>query len=162
MATTPTDRKASREPAAAKGRRRGRGLFGVRHPVGRLVLDLLVFGALAVGGYFAAAKHLSSLMESDEGDGVDEKAINDQQQQELEDWQRTRKGWERLFESACRSWPGYIVDVGLPARLKLVQIGPDIRPMMWRKLESASYAERISAIYILAAVSYTHLTLPTN
>ncbi len=48
--------------------------------------------------------------------------------------------------------PGYIVDVGRPARLKLTELGPRVRPLILEKLESHNYAERICAIQVLGSV----------
>jgi hypothetical protein len=137
VSKTPTDDAASREPAAIK-----RPRLGGR----RLVADLLVFAAIAVAGYFALARYLPRATHESPEEAADH------QQQELDEWQRTSQGWERLFESSCQSWPGYIVDVGRPARLKLVQIGQPVQAMMLRKLQSPNYSERISAIYVLAEI----------
>jgi hypothetical protein len=129
----PISTRSSRE--APTGTRRG-------FRASRLIVDLVVFGALAVGGYFVLARNLPRAADD----------LADKQKQELDEWQSTPQGWERLFERACLSWPGYIVDVGHPARLKLVEIGQGIRPMMLAKLQSTNYSERISAIYVLAQI----------
>ena len=46
-----------------------------------------------------------------------------------------------------------------PARLKLVELGPKVRPMMLRKLNSRDYNERISAIYVLAEIGEPRLSI---
>ena len=107
--------------------------------------------ALAAGVCFIIAElHFSQNntlpSASDEPDEPEEQLAYD-------DWQRQGPvGWERLFECASKGWPGYIVDVGRPPRLKLTALGAKVRPLMLEKLESPEYAERITAIQVLASV----------
>jgi len=155
-----TSRRTSSRRAAAKRARRSAGFFGVRHPLGRFILSLLLLAAIGIGGYFAVAKHLLPLTENEDesSDALDDGF--DEQQQALLEWQQSGpEGWERLFESSCQSWPGYVVDVGRPARLKLVELGPKIRPMMLRKLKSPDYNQRISAIYVLAEIGEPRINI---
>ena len=45
-----------------------------------------------------------------------------------------------------------MVDVGLPARLKLTEVGPPLRPFLEEKLGSGEYTERMTAIQLLASI----------
>jgi hypothetical protein len=129
-----------------KPRRRRRALW-VR------LLELLLIALIAAGGYLAIDALLRNRSERQARIADGDDAVISDAQPPLDEWQRQGPGgWLRLFDEACKGMPGYQVDVGLPARLKLAELGAQVRPLMLEKLNSPEYAERICAIQVLAAI----------
>jgi hypothetical protein len=120
--------------------------FGVKHGGRRAALIscaviVIVGGAcLALDRYYFRPRRM------------DAEASGEAEKRRLERWSRSPRGWERLFEKASASMPGYIVDVGRPARLKLVEVGPELRTFLERKLRDPQYGHRITAIQVLASI----------
>jgi hypothetical protein len=126
---------------------RPRAFLGVRHPGLRFALAVLVVIAIGAGAYLTYDRYvLQPRRHEDIASGAEAAKRHAR-------WQRSgRRGWERLFEEATRGLPGYAVDTGQPARLKLAELGPQIAPFVEEKLQSDVYAERMTAIYLLAAI----------
>jgi len=139
------------------GRKRRRGTRRPRR-TGRILwwlcVELPVLVVLAVGVYFL----ISQLLLAPDKDAAAVVSADDDmllldQERAFEQWQRQGvEGYENLFRLASIGWPGYIVDVGRPARLKLAALGQTIRPFVIEKLKSREYAERITAIQLLASI----------
>jgi hypothetical protein len=51
------------------------------------------------------------------------------------------------------------VDVGHPARLKLASPEPELRSLMLRKLHSRNWNEPVTAIYVLAQIGKSRLSI---
>lgn len=138
-------------PSADKNQKaspaRPAAFFGVRHRGWQLALITVVVAVIAAGAYLAYDRyHLRPQRMEDEATGKAQK-------KRFARWQRQgRRGWDRLFAKAAGGMPGYSVDVGRPARLKLAELGPKIGPFLEEKLESDVYAERITAIQLLACI----------
>ena len=138
--------RTARPIRTRRPRRTGRALW-------RPLVELPLIAAITVGGYLALDSLLRHSKENQRRPADNGGAVVTDWQPPLDEWQKEGPGgWELLFAEACKGMPGYIVDVGRPARLKLTELGPRVRPLILEKLKSRNYAERICAIQVLGSI----------
>jgi hypothetical protein len=114
--------------------------------------EFLIALAIGAGAVFVVAALLRDHLAQQAASSSGEAEVEDVNPP-LDEWKaQGRAGWERIFGEACTGLPGYIVDVGRPARRALAEVGAEARPMLLEKLSSSDFTERIVAIQILGSI----------
>jgi hypothetical protein len=116
------------------------------------IIEFLIALAIGVGAVLVVAALLRDRLAQQASSEPLEAEVEDVNPP-LDEWrQQGRPGWELIFGEACSGLPGYIVDVGRPARRALAEVGADARPMLVEKLSSGDFTERIVAIQVLGSI----------
>ena len=124
-----------------------RAFLGARDPVMKAILAVVVLAIVGLGGYRVYDRYVLEPRRQEAIHTGDEPKLR------YAHWQRMGpKGWNLLFEEAAQGLPGYMVDTGLPARLKLIELGHKVVDVANAKLDDPSIDMRITAVLVLAAV----------
>jgi len=145
-----TDTSQANVTDSQQGPRAGRTrrtFFGVSRPGAQAAVIVVLVLAMVAGIWVAVYKHYIRPRQ------MKAEASGDAAQYQLEAWKRRGpKGWQKLLEEAALGRPGYSVDVGRPARLKLADADPKVASFLEQKLHADVFNERLSAIWVLSRV----------